>query len=439
MEVDEPKPSPPEIKAALNRLMASGAFTRRQKPSEVFDLLVRKSLNGITLSEEDIRREIYPTPPYDPRDPHVRTAIHAIRNSMLPEYYESEGWYDPIEISLPKRDSRSEKGRKRREAYPVVAKYSLIYSKLTTLKIARSVLSQGTPHAIRRSLALFEAVTRVHPKHFDASLARVECLCLDAICFAPTRPHQEIIDEALSIAEYFVSENPKRHRAHLAHGIALLFANRLNESYSAFNRVAEISPEHLYESFWLSALLICLNRTSDACKMCAQMLFRRGDVPAWTIYGLCLYMDRQFKESKDILLTLARLLDNWLACIGLTCLYLSTGQPEDAVTWYREAANIISRSGPFMPGLGLLAAQRADTKDEKWVNFLRAAVLVNDDLADVNRDWIQLALCLIDGWPASAVNALIVARHYRHPLAMIISSCPLFDPLREHPDFPATY
>jgi hypothetical protein len=86
-----------------------------------------------------------------------------------------------------------------------------------------------------------------------------------------------------------------------------------------------------------------------------------------------------------------------------------------------------------MSGLGLLASSRAGVDREPLYLLDHQAQIINSP--DESKDFIQIAICLIDQSPSHAVTALRLAWQYQHPLVSLVHLFPLFDPLRGREDF----
>lgn len=94
-----------EIRAHLERILASGLFQRAQKQSAFLRYIVERALDGEAsgLKEYEIGTAVYRRPDdYDPKeDPIVRVEASRLR-ARLREYYETEGKLDEIRIDVPK-------------------------------------------------------------------------------------------------------------------------------------------------------------------------------------------------------------------------------------------------------------------------------------------------------------------------------------------------
>jgi TolB-like protein/Flp pilus assembly protein TadD len=98
-------PGPEEIRAQLEKLLASRLFARSTRLCRFLRFSVEESLagNGVRLKEQIIGMEVFDRKPdYDPRiDPIVRVEARRLR-AKLKAYYTSPGRGDSIMIGLPK-------------------------------------------------------------------------------------------------------------------------------------------------------------------------------------------------------------------------------------------------------------------------------------------------------------------------------------------------
>lgn len=95
----------PTVRTALERILASAAFSRNARQSNFLKFLVERHLEGRgnELKESVIAVEVFDRrPDYDPKlDAIVRTEAVRLR-ARLQKYYAGEGRLDPIIIELPK-------------------------------------------------------------------------------------------------------------------------------------------------------------------------------------------------------------------------------------------------------------------------------------------------------------------------------------------------
>jgi TolB-like protein/Tfp pilus assembly protein PilF len=98
-----PKPSPERVRAQLNKILASRAFSGAERPGRFLRFIVEQALVGNQLKETLLGVEVFGrNPTYDPRlDGVVRVEAVKLR-ARLKDYYETEGAADPVRIDLPK-------------------------------------------------------------------------------------------------------------------------------------------------------------------------------------------------------------------------------------------------------------------------------------------------------------------------------------------------
>jgi tetratricopeptide (TPR) repeat protein len=99
------RPSNAEVRAALNRLLASASFARSSRLTGFLRFIVTEQLSGCSTppKEYTLGVQVFDRDPsYDPRiDPIVRVQARQLR-FKLREYYETAGREDPIRIEIPK-------------------------------------------------------------------------------------------------------------------------------------------------------------------------------------------------------------------------------------------------------------------------------------------------------------------------------------------------
>lgn len=98
-------PTLAEVRAELERILASPSFAQAGRASDFLRLVVNEALSGAgaRLKGYTIAVEVFGRPPnFDPQtDPLVRVEAGRLR-SRLVEYYETDGAANPIRISLPR-------------------------------------------------------------------------------------------------------------------------------------------------------------------------------------------------------------------------------------------------------------------------------------------------------------------------------------------------
>src|SRR6185503_892968 len=94
----------PDMKAALDRVLASRAFARAGSQASLLRYVVENAAAGQAgaIKEYTIALEVFGRSSYDPQvDSLVRVQASKLRK-RLAGYYETEGLADPVRIEIPK-------------------------------------------------------------------------------------------------------------------------------------------------------------------------------------------------------------------------------------------------------------------------------------------------------------------------------------------------
>src|SRR4029434_7641284 len=97
-------PPPPDVKAAVDRVIAGRTFARAGALTRLLRHVVEKAASGHAdeIKEYTIALEVFGRSSYDTRiDSLVRVQAAKLRK-MLATYYETEGRGDPVRIEIPK-------------------------------------------------------------------------------------------------------------------------------------------------------------------------------------------------------------------------------------------------------------------------------------------------------------------------------------------------
>jgi hypothetical protein len=97
-------PAPEAVRAALEAVARSRAFTRADRQARLLRHVVERAASGRSdeLKEYSIALEVFGRKEYDPKvDSLVRVEALQLRK-RLAEYYDTEGRHDPVRIEIPK-------------------------------------------------------------------------------------------------------------------------------------------------------------------------------------------------------------------------------------------------------------------------------------------------------------------------------------------------
>ena len=431
---DKPAPNADEVRQQLSLMLASGEFRTRVRPSQLLTLLVEEAIEGRTLDEDEIRKKLY-TGSYDPKGTNVRTAVSLLRD-LITQYYKNEGHNDLITISLPKKFSKQAPRKGRPKPYPVVFAYNPLTTDTHLFTLARAAQKRGTPAAVRKALETFESILRTHPDHFEASLARLECLCLMAIYIPDQRPRKQIIEDAVTLGTKMTNEHPDDWRVLALFGVALACCHQLPLAASVYRKAIKMNLDEVIQSLWTPIMCLVTGDLAKACEIARHVASDRlNDSTAWSIYGICLYFARDFKEAQRILWMAVNLEPQmWLPYLILVFVYLALRKPKIALEAYSLADRRMAEGEVFMPVLPFLAASRIGVDkvavESRYIQATKRLLEPPNEL----KDCVQIALATLQ-LGAPSVKALTAAWRFYHPLVLLIPWWPVFDPLRKRKDF----
>jgi tetratricopeptide (TPR) repeat protein len=423
-------PTEPEVREQLSCILANSKFARRQKDADLLTLLVNAALKKEILTEEDIKAHIF-RGPYRVKGSHVRTHVNWVRK-FLREYYADEGAQDIIVILMPVVFLATESKTAPRNSYPVLFQYN---RDVHLLLMGALYLAQLSPTAIKKALIVFDRILARNPENVSASIRKVECLCLTAIYRSCSKARSEILEEARSIATLLVKKHPEHCPARIALAIAFLCSRRLPDALASFRKAEHLNHSFAKQSLWWPVLLLASGTIKLATDTAWRIADLRDDTVALLVHGFCLYFARDFAAAQTRFTTITELAPaSWIAHLGLTLICLAHGDPKGAMVSYTKVQLLVSDIEPAMPGVGILAASRA-MPDGPFPTDLHNEGQYLLESPDAGRDWVQIALIMIDVDPTSAMKALQFAYQCSHPLLLLLPIWPIFDPLRNRLDF----
>ncbi len=95
----------------LERMLCDPLFLARPKQALIFEYLVQQALDGAKIYEDTLFTKFFSDKRYAESTTGVRTNVSLIRTQLLKAYYDGNGKYDPVVISLPAPE-RSNKRKK---------------------------------------------------------------------------------------------------------------------------------------------------------------------------------------------------------------------------------------------------------------------------------------------------------------------------------------
>jgi hypothetical protein len=247
----DPKPEGDEVKTQLRRILESNYFKKRKKLGEVLTCLVINALEGRTLDENDIQKELFGYAGYTVKGPNARNAVHHIRR-LLPKYYATDGANDPILIELPKRNDAH---KEQADAYPVVIRYNAGNATNRFFQLASERLRTLSIEAVNGALADFDDIANQNPDHLPARLAKIECKFIQTIFEYVYAKRIILLRESLEEAEILTNRFPSDVKVRLFFSVALFLSHQYKQSFEEVvivtKAIQESADEALPLSFWL--------------------------------------------------------------------------------------------------------------------------------------------------------------------------------------------
>lgn len=448
-------PSRHEIETQLQRMLDDDVFRSHPKQAEVFACIVRSQLNREEVTEKSIRAEIFPDPPYEPSGNHVRVTVTYVRNRIA-EYYEGAGIDDLVIIGLP---SRKERKLPPGDAYRPTFTYN-------PRSVANEQCRRGHHHIHELSsrpyldlaLAAFEEAINAEPAYGPAHLGVAEAQLLKAF-FTCEIPPGEFLAAAEESAREALRFNENLSQAHSILGAVHLCRGDKERADAAFDQARRIAHDEAWNSPWKAVRMmadahyfpaeeILMNPATFALEIMERRAKNRpGDAFAKCLLGLFLHVARR-RSGVDIALVNAAAdsdRHNWLMHVVNELNEIALlGNRRDGMLKRGEAPYNMPYEITYMaileddrfltpccPGLAVVfAASRGfDAEARDLLGRMESAY------GPYIRPF-QLALgYLALGDHQRALNELAKAAEEHDPYLVWFHLWPLFDPLRNYPEF----
>jgi hypothetical protein len=245
--------------------------------------------------------------------------------------------------------------------------------------------------------------------------------------------------EATDISMAIVVKRPRDPLAHFALGSALICNYCPNRAERFIVAGMLLKAEWGAPGFlWVTAFYLLTGRVDLAVNSSYKTAVARwNDTIAWALHGFSLYMMRRFDEAEHII-KMALGLDPhcWPAQLCNIFLLLATARYEEANKMY-QYMNTSRTSGPtvLFPALGAFILFRINGADSAIPGNIYHQVAELAREPKETMDYLQLALFSLLNKPKVAISLLEVALSSRNPLILLLRHWPLFDLLREDPQF----
>jgi len=333
---DSVQPSRAEIERQLDWMLLHPLFRVREKQAEMLAYLVRSALEGAKLSELHIQQAVFPDPPYDPEDSHVRTNINSLRKTLRDDYYAGDGQSDPVIIALPDpTEHKTPSGKlvklKPGEAYTPTFSYNPRAPIAKQFALAHYFMHGGLPE-IERSLKHIAAIQKAEPDHPEAALSFAEAAGCQLLLLGTSEEEGRgvLINGLLALIELRVPAGTDAWRTHNIRGFLFTVNGQLERAENEFVQALTLDRQATINRGWYAFFLHLTGREQEALQLFG-MLAEDGATNAQVqaVYGVYLCRGGKHKEAERSLAEALSLDRNcWLAHYGMVELCIETGRKD---------------------------------------------------------------------------------------------------------------
>ena len=430
---------PAEIRAALQRVLASRALTGAERCRWLLERIVTLCLDGALdqISEKCLASDLHGGPEQFTvaGSSRIRTAVNRLR-SRLDQYYREEGPADPVVIEIPKGAyvplfQRGGVSRADGSAQPADGIQSPSFVARQLYLEGRLHLQRGAGSEVQRAMELFERSFALDPTLSPALSGAADCwVTLSIFGHISGR---EALREASPRVNRALRLN--RHAAEnwATHGlVSALLEWRWERSVLDFERALRLDPSssairRQYSSF----CLLAIGRTEQALKVsCESMELAPNAARPNLHYAIALYANRDYEQARrqcERTLEFSPVASSLLLWLGrILC---GMGRYGEALKSFEKAWEL-ERNVSFLGHMGLALALSGQTGEAHRVlrecaqqaergfvpDYLFASIQFGLGEFEHCFDWLDRGADNLDPW-----------------VALIMSSDPLFAELRAMP------
>jgi tetratricopeptide (TPR) repeat protein len=297
----------------------------------------------------------------------------------------------------------------------------------------RHFWNRRTEEGMRRSIALFEEVIRLEPRHALAHSGLADAYTM--LACRGMGPARELLPRARDEAERALALDPElaEPRGSLAH--IRLHTWDWGGLETEFVRAIDASPSHGIIRYWYAEYLMACGRSDEAVAQAEEG--RRTDplspLPSSSL-AMILYLGRRYDRAVEVLEQAMDLDDaHFLPHLRLGLVRIQQGRPDAALEEMRRAVALASGSTETRAALAIAhaAAGELEATRELVAGLLRERpthFVLPYNLAKVHA---------AAGDTAQALASLSAALEERNPDLIELGTEPLFDRIRSTPEFEA--
>jgi|SRR5580698_4953457 hypothetical protein len=455
-ETDGSAPEREDVKKQLDVIVNSKTFSNHPKLIELLRQLVDSFLAGTTMDEDQLGRKLFGRPDtwLPSRESAVRERKRLLRKT-LSEYYATEGQQDKVLLILPKHGT-------------LQTILNPDFGAAIAVSEALKMMDRTLPEVINRYsckvTADLQRCIEQYPDYAPAYTALSEALLIYTACdHWDSFPAGQSMTRAEQAAQRAVTLDPNLSRGHIILGAVHCCRFRWKDADKSFKTAMEIDPYETITSWFYVIFLRIVGRFRELRRISGLIeKDRNGNLlRAFLVYledpdspyssgkylalrecaidDASLELDEKYRAGERLLR-----FDSWQASCIAACICLQRGWTELAAR-YADRGMMDSGVGAFL-GLSVLTCSLHGKTNEvfshiaaeyfkqcKDVNEVHAFGLPNDPkpTSTFSRAIAYLGM----GMPSRAVDMLSDSADEGFPLMTIVSVCPLFNELRDRPDF----
>jgi tetratricopeptide (TPR) repeat protein len=418
-------------------MLARPLLQSNENPSKFLKFVVERALANEPITQNIIGCELFPHKYLNKDIADVRVTAKNLRN-VLAKYYESEGREDLVTIDLPAPSPDTKIKLPAGKAYTPVFTYNprcpahQEYSR-GLLMLSQLRLGEAERH--------FAKTIELQPRYAEPYLALATTYLLFPICgtwrhstFHHVREPEGFAAWILVIrmlVAHALTLNRKWWRTHVIRGVVHSYQRRWKKARKAFDTALLLSQERTREDPWYIAYLAATGKTDEASAILrAKVKDDPNNVAVLTQYGLLMYAMRQFYDANDAFCRAGNIDPHYgpvLICQMLLLLEKEM-EADDAALSVIDIVRGRMSGGLYFTGVfAFCLARRGKTREARGHLHL----LLVEDMAPFQLALAHLGLGEID----EALLRLKFAGFQYNPLLLWIHLWPVFDPLRNHPQF----
>lgn len=463
-----------QIKRQLERILQSELFRENAQRGRFLRFVVTSALDGKQIVDRDIVKEVYGRMEveYPEGTDIVKQTKRQVRD-LLKKYFLRHGLFDPIVIALPDQP-KDEKGGSVKfapgEAYKPIFERNALSLSDQLRRLGNYYLSQATPEALSEAWITFHKLDFFRPGNRDTPLGIAEGACISSFFCAAEKspsdclsdavvallgvgnggilirgrfeqlrdPNSEVHDDRVFARDERAQLIPDSAQWCLIRGAHEMCSIRFRDAEKSFRNALGFDLEAA-NSWWFLLFLFIIGQSHQAVILLKYQAEQAIDEPlTQAAYAFALYANRQYVLARGRVDDALKMDPNsWFARLVACLVCLADEDADQALSHYRHM-QIVRGCGPceFMPGLGVMIARLAQNITQE--DCAQMVAMACDVVTEHNerKDWLQFAFIHIAGKDFDkAAWCLAEAWNDWDPVTLLVSILPIFDPLKDHPEF----